>query len=69
MSLSPKVLLPVVLGVIAAAALALITGDESYLVALLIPLAGGAAGYIAPPVGGVEVTQEQIERWANKPRR
>ena len=60
MNISPKVLAPIALSIIAAVALYLITGDATYLVTILVGLAGGGAGALAPPAPGVrqdEVTE------------
>lgn len=52
--ISPKVLYTVGLSVAAAVALWLITGDDSFLVAILLSLAGGGAGVAASPAPGVK---------------
>lgn len=63
-SLSPKVLAPVVFLVVVCAALALLTGDQSYLIAVLLSLAGGGIGLAAPPAGGL--TQVEVDALAER---
>lgn len=59
-SISPKVYLPVVIGLGAALALWLLTGNDAYLVGVLVSLTGGAAGYSADPAP--RVTQAEVNR-------
>lgn len=56
--ISPKVLAPIALSIVAAVALYLLTGDPTYLVTILIGLAAGGAGAAAPPAPGV--TQRDV---------
>ena len=60
-SFSPKVYVPVLIGLLASAALTLLTGDETYLAGALISLAGGVGGTIAPPAPGIK-QREVAER-------
>lgn len=60
-NLSPKLALAVVLMILAAVALALITGDKTYLIFILISLAGGGIGTQAKPVAGLELTTDEIQ--------
>lgn len=62
--LSPKVYVPVLIAVAAAAALYLLTGDKTYLVAVLLSLAGGGAGIAVKPAP--EVTQAEINQLSRK---
>jgi hypothetical protein len=60
MNISPKVYLPVLISIAAAVALKLITGDDTYLVGILVGLAAGAGGAAAPPAR--DVTQAEVAR-------
>lgn len=62
--ISPKVYIPVLVAVVAAVALYLLTGDKTYLVAVLLSLAGGGAGIAAKPAP--EVTQAEINELSRK---
>jgi hypothetical protein len=59
-SISPKVYVPVLISVAAAVALYLLTGDKTFLVAVLLSLAGGGAGIAVKPAPGV--TQKEVMR-------
>lgn len=63
-SISPKVYLPVGIGLVAALALYALTGDETYLVGVLVSLTGGAAGYGADPAP--RVSQAEVNRWSHE---
>lgn len=63
-SISPKLLGPVVFLILVCAALALLTGDKSYLVSLLLVIAGGGLGFKLPPAGGV--TQIEVDALAER---
>jgi hypothetical protein len=65
-SISPKVYLPVAIAVAASIALKLLTGDDTYLVGLLISLVAGGAGAAAPPAPGV--SQADVARLAQRKR-
>lgn len=73
LSLSPKVLGSTALVLAACLALWLITGDETYLVGVLIGIAGGGAGFALPtataPEGLPNLTQDEAVRLASLPRR
>jgi hypothetical protein len=58
--ISPKVYLPVLVSIVAAIALAVITGDKTYLVSILIGLVAGGTGVAAPPAPGVR--QSDVQR-------
>lgn len=60
--ISPKVYVPVLIAVVAAVALYLLTGDKTYLVAVLLSLVGGGAGIAVKPAPGV--TQKEVNRLA-----
>jgi hypothetical protein len=60
--ISPKVFYPVLMALAAAAALYLLTGDQSFLVTILISLAGGGIGIAASPAPGVK--QAEVEQVA-----
>lgn len=72
LNLSPKVLGTVALVVLACVALWLITGDESYLVAVLVAIAGGGTGFALPaataPAGRPNVSQSEVIRLAELPK-
>lgn len=57
--IKPPVLIQTSLIIVAAIALALITGDKTYLVGILIGLATGGAGAVAPPLPGVDITTDE----------
>lgn len=69
--ISPKLVYATVVALLAAIALWIITGDSSFLVALLIPLVGLAAGTQAPAalssLRQPNVTQRDAQRLADKP--
>lgn len=65
-SISPKVLIPVAIAVIASIVLKLLTGDDSYLIGLLVSLVAGGAGAAAPPAPGV--SQAEVARLARRKR-
>lgn len=67
MNISPKVLLPALLSLLAAVALYLLTGDDTYLVMILLSLVGGGIGIAAPPAPGV--SQAEVTRLAAKKRK
>jgi di/tricarboxylate transporter len=71
--ISPKVYISLALGIVAAAVLWLITGDETFLVAILVPLVGAAGGVVAPAASGQgnlpPVTQGEVQRLAQVPPR
>lgn len=67
---SPKVVATVVLALLAAVGIWLISGDDSYLIAILIVLAGGAAGVLAPAAVATDrrpVTQAEVQAVAELP--
>jgi len=64
--LSPKVVAAVLVPVLAAVALMLLTGDKTFLVAILLSLAGGGAGIAAKPAKGV--TQLEVQRLSERKR-
>lgn len=66
MNLSPKVYVPVALAVVASIALKLLTGDDSYLVGLLVSLVAGGAGAVAPPAPAVR--QDEVARLSRRNR-
>lgn len=59
--ISPKVYIPLLISIVAAVVLMLITGDDTYLVTILIGLIAAGGGYAANPAPGV--TMEEIERY------
>jgi hypothetical protein len=65
-NLSPKVYVPVALAVVASIALKLLTGDDSYLIGLLVSVVAGGAGAAAPPAFGV--SQAEVVRLARRKR-
>lgn len=58
MTISPKALAATAVPLVAAALLWLITGDDTYLVGILLALAGGGAAVLSPPASGV--TQRDV---------
>lgn len=64
MNLSPKVYVPVLITIAAAALLYLLTGDKTYLVTVLLSLTAGGAGIAARPTATPGVTQSQVEAFA-----
>lgn len=66
MKISPKVIAAVLVPIVAAAALAALTGDKSFLVAILLTLAGGGAGIAAKPAPNV--TQVEVEQLSRRNR-
>lgn len=66
MNISPKVYIPVLISIVASFALKLLTGDDTYLVGILVGLAAGGGGLAAPPAVGV--TQKQVAALARKRR-
>jgi hypothetical protein len=66
-NLSPKVYVPVALSIAAALILWLLTGNETYLVSVLVSLAAGGAGVAAKPAPGV--TQEEVHQLSRENRR
>ncbi len=66
MTISPKVYIPVLVGTIAAFALFLLTGDKTYLAAILLSVAAGGTGVAAKPAP--EVTQEEVEELSRRKR-
>lgn len=66
MKISPKVIAAVLVPLVAAAMLAVLTGDKSFLVAILLTLAGGGAGIAAKPAPNV--TQLEVEHLSRRNR-
>ena len=61
--ISPKVLVPAVIQVLAGLALYLITGDSTALIVTLTGLATAGLGAIAPPATGVKMLEvEELQR-------
>jgi Na+/citrate or Na+/malate symporter len=58
MSISPKVYVPVLVAIVVGIALALITGDSTFLATVPISLVAGGAGAAAPPAP--LVTHEEV---------
>lgn len=59
MTISPKVLIPTAIAVVAALGIFLLTQDKSYLVALLVSLVAAGGGIAAKPAP--EVTQAEVD--------
>lgn len=66
MSISPKVYLPVLISIAAAVALKVLTGDDTYLIGILVALVAGGGGALAPPAKGV--WQSDVQRLAERRR-
>lgn len=66
-SISPKVLVPLAIAVAAAVALKFLTGDDTYLVGILVALVAAGGGVIAKPAP--EVTMRDIENHFPSARR
>lgn len=64
--ISPKVILPLAISLIAALLLFLLTGDKSFLVMIALSLVGGGAGIAARPAP--EVTQRQVNQLSRRKR-
>jgi hypothetical protein len=64
--ISMKVYVPVLISIVAAVALTLITGNETYLVTILIGLAGGVGGVAAPPAP--KVTHRDVVQLSKRRR-
>jgi hypothetical protein len=60
LELSPKVIVPAVISIACSIVLMLLTGDKTFLIGVLVSLAGGAAGYGVEPAP--RVTQSEINR-------
>lgn len=58
MELSPKLVTTVAIPLIAAAILAILTGDKSFLLAILLTLVGGGVGVAVKPAPNV--TQAEV---------
>lgn len=54
MTISPKVYAPLVVALLASTALYFLTGDESFLVAILLQLIAGGVGVAVAPAPGVD---------------
>lgn len=67
MNISPKAIAALLTPILAAVALWLITGDQTYLLGVLFGLLGGGGAVAAPPTPGV--TQLQVQRLARKAQR
>ena len=67
MTFSPKVYVPVAIAITASVALKLLTGDDTYLVGILVGLVAGGGGVVAPPAFGVK--QSQVARLAERVNR
>lgn len=63
-SLSPKVVAPAMIVLLAALALYLLTGDSTWLVTILLGLVGGGIGVAVPPASGV--TQASVRALAQQ---
>jgi hypothetical protein len=66
MQLSPKVLAAVLIPLVAALLLWLLTGDKSFLVAVLLTLTGGGTAVAVKPAPGV--TQKDVIRLSEQKR-
>lgn len=66
MNLSPKALVAFLLPFVAASVLYVITGDDTYLVGLLLAVVAGGGAVIAPPAAGVK--QAEVEQLAERKR-
>lgn len=69
LELSPKVVASAVLAIVASVVLALVTGNDSYFVGILVALAGGGAGYWAPAGVSADtkaVSQKDVQRLARR---
>jgi len=61
--ISPKALVAGLVPLLAAVALYLVTGDETYLVGVLVGLVAGGGAAAAPPAPGVKQRQvKQLQR-------
>lgn len=66
MQISPKAIWATLVPLLAAIALLLITGNDTYLVAILLALTGGGAAILARPAPGVD--QKDVEQLARRKR-
>lgn len=66
MKISPKAIYVTVAPIIAAALIALITGDSQWLVAALLGIVAGGAAVAAPPAPGV--SQKAVAKLAKRKR-
>jgi hypothetical protein len=66
MNLSPKAIYAALVPAVAAALLWLITGDDTYLVGILLGFVSGGAAIVAPPAVGVR--QAEVEQLAKRRR-
>jgi predicted MFS family arabinose efflux permease len=64
--ISPKVYIPLVFAIVAAFVIFLWTGDNSYLVAILVSLAAGGAGVAAKPAP--QVSQREVNDLSRQKR-
>lgn len=64
--ISPKVYVPLAIALVAAVLLFLLTGDKSYLIALLVSLAAGGAGVAVKPAQGV--SQREVSELSRRKR-
>lgn len=67
MKISPKAIWAAAAPIVAAVALYLITGDQTYLVGVLLGLVSGGAAASAPPAPGV--TQREVAGLAQRKKR
>lgn len=58
MNISPKIYIQVAISIVASVALMLLTGNDTYLVGILVGLAAGAGGAVAAPAPNV--TQAEV---------
>lgn len=59
MNISPKAIAALIVPVVAAALLWLITGNDTYLIGILLGFVSGGSAALAPPAVGVKQSQVQ----------
>jgi hypothetical protein len=64
--ISPKVYVPLAIAFVACLLLLILTGDKSYLIALLVSLTAGGAGVAVKPAP--EVTQREVNELSRRKR-